>query len=175
MDMISRNPLSFIEKIFDWSLPVLITSVTFLVFIQVLLRYLFNAPLMGIEELLMFPTTWLYMFGAVKASAEKTQIVARVLEVFIKRQKSVFLLRAAAAAASSAVLIWLMKWGYDFFKYVLRVWKESPTLYIPTFWYEGVVFISIIFILFYTICEIVEYMKLYSQTPADLLISELSC
>ena len=166
------NPLTWVDAFLDLSLPVLITGVALLVFIQVLLRYVFNAPLMGIEEMLMFPTTWLYMCGAVKASSEKTQIVARVLEIFLKRQRSVYLLRAIGAAASTVVLIWVMKWGYDFFRYSLRVWKESPTLYIPTFWYEGVVFFSLVFILIYTICEIAEYLTLYAKTSNDLLVEK---
>ncbi|MDL2267033.1 TRAP transporter small permease subunit [Desulfovibrio sp. OttesenSCG-928-G15] len=166
------NPLNLVDRLLDWSLPVLITSVTLLVFVQVLLRYVFNAPLMGIEELLMFPTTWLYMFGAIKASSEKTQIVARVLEIFLARQRSVYLLRAIGAAASTAVLLWVMKWGYDFFRYSLRVWKESPTLYIPTFWYEGVVFVSLVFILIYTICEVIECLSLYKNTPDSLLVEK---
>ena len=166
------NPLTWVDAFLDLSLPVLITGVALLVFIQVLLRYVFNAPLMGIEEMLMFPTTWLYMCGAVKASSEKTQIVARVVEIFLKRQRSVYLLRAIGAAASTVVLIWVMKWGYDFFRYSLRVWKESPTLYIPTFWYEGVVFASLIFILIYTICEIAEYLTLYAKTSSDLLVEK---
>ena len=166
------NPLTWVDAFLDLSLPVLITGVALLVFIQVLLRYVFNAPLMGIEEMLMFPTTWLYMCGAVKASSEKTQIVARVVEIFLKRQRSVYLLRAIGAAASTVVLIWVMKWGYDFFRYSLRVWKESPTLYIPTFWYEGVVFFSLVFILIYTICEIAEYLTLYAKTSNDLLVEK---
>ena len=159
------HPLALTEACLALALPLLITGLSLLIFIQVLLRYVFNAPLMGIEELAMFPTTWLYMFGAVKASAERTQIVARVLEIFLKRQRSVYLLRALAAAVSCVVLIWLLRWGLDFFRYVLRVWKESPTLYIPTFWYEGVFFPALILILLYTGSEILEYWQLFRNTP----------
>lgn len=167
------NPRVWTDKFLDLFLPVLITGVTLLVFIQVLLRYVFNAPLMGIEELLLFPTTWLYMCGAVKASSEKTQIVARVLEIFLKRQKSVYLLRAIAAVFAGGVLIWLTKWGWDYFKYVLRVWKESPVLYIPTFWYEGLVFVALAFIFIFTVLEVADYVKLYRGTPADVLVAKL--
>ena len=171
--MISKvSILSFTDKLLDLCLPVLISGVTLLVFIQVLLRYVLNMPLMGIEELLLFPTTWLYMLGAIKASSEKTQIVARVLEIFLKKQRPVYLLRAVAAAVSGGVLAWLIKWGYDFFRYSLRVWKESPTLYIPTFWYEGVVCVSLVFILAYTICEVIEYVRLYRITPSDSLVGQ---
>lgn len=160
-------PLKFVEDILDLALPVLITGVTLLVFIQVLLRYVFNAPLMGIEELLLFPATWLYMLGTIKASSEKTQIVARVVEIFLKRQRSVLLLRCLSAAVSSIVIGWSLRWAYDYFSYVLRMEKESPTLYIPTIYYEGVLFFTFIFLLLYTLCEVYEYARLYRETPAD--------
>jgi TRAP-type C4-dicarboxylate transport system permease small subunit len=174
IDMVGFPSLrAWADKILDLSLPVLITGVTLLVFIQVLLRYIFNAPLMGIEELLIFPTTWLYMCGAIKASSEKTQIVARVLEIFFRRQKIVYLLRAIAAFFAGVVLIWLIRWGWDYFTYVLRVWKESPTLYIPTFWYEGLVFFALAFIFAFTVLEVVEYLKLYRATPQSVLVAKL--
>ena len=31
--------------------------------VQIVLRYVFHAPLMGVEELLYFPTIWLYLLG----------------------------------------------------------------------------------------------------------------
>lgn len=167
-----HEPLRIVNIALDWALPVLITGVTLLVFIQVLLRYVFNAPLMGIEELMLFPTTWLYLFGAVKASSEKTQIVARVFEIFLKTQKSVYLLRAVAAAVSCVVLIWLTRWGYDYLKYTLRVQKESPTLYIPTIRYESAVFISFVLMLLYSLYEIVEYVKLYRATPHGQVVEK---
>jgi TRAP-type C4-dicarboxylate transport system permease small subunit len=167
-----HSPSSLVDGFLDRSLPVIMTGVTLLVFVQVLLRYVFNAPLMGIEELLLFPTTWLYMLGAIKASSEKTQIVARVLEIFLRRRRHVYLLRAIASAASGVVLVWLTMLAWDFFRYVLRVWKESPTLYIPTFWYEGVVFPSICLILLFTVRELLEYRKLFKTTPHDAVIDK---
>lgn len=166
------NPLNIVDRFLNWSLPLLITLVTLLVFLQAVLRYVFHAPLMGIEELLMFPTTWLYMLGAIKASSEKTQIVARVAEIFCKKQRSVYILRAAGSFISSLVLVWLMKWGYDFFRYSLHVWKESPTMYIPTFYYEGVVFISLIFVLIYTAAEMTEYIFLAAKTSATQMVDK---
>jgi len=58
--------------------------VAVLMFVQVILRYVLKMPLMGIEELCYFPTVWLYLFAAVKASSERGQLVARVLEIFLQ-------------------------------------------------------------------------------------------
>jgi TRAP-type C4-dicarboxylate transport system permease small subunit len=83
--------LSVAEKILSFLCILSLLLLCGLVCIQVLLRYVFRAPLMGIEELLLFPTTWLYLLGAVKASQEKSQIIARVLEIFLKKERSVYI------------------------------------------------------------------------------------
>lgn len=157
------------DKLQDVLLVLLITIVASLVFIQVVLRYIFHAPLMGIEELLLFPTTWLFMIGAVKASSEKTQIVARVLEVFLKTPRSISAVRAVASFFTCSVLVWLARWGYDYFKYLIRMEKESPTLYLPTIWYEGLVFVALILMFAYSVVEMCEHIgHLRHGTAASL-------
>jgi len=143
---------------------ILLTS---LVCVQVFLRYVLRAPLMGIEELLLFPTTWLYLIGAVKASQEKNQIVARILEIFLKKERSVYLLRMIAAICSTIVLVWLVYWGYDYLKYLIRMDKVSPMLFIPMIYSESLVFISLVLITFYTIVEVRDNYVSFRDTPAS--------
>mgnify|MGYP000985851403 FL=1 len=126
-----RRVLVPLDRILDGVIVLSIIAISLLVFVQVLLRYVFRSPLMGIEELCLFPTTWLYLAAAVKASSEQNQLIARVLEIFFHRKKQIFLLRAIAAFVAAGILIWLTNWGYDFLKYSLRVEKTSDTLFIP--------------------------------------------
>ena len=56
---------------------------------------------------------------------------------------------------------WLTYWAYDYFRYALRVWKESPTLYIPTFYAECALFIGLVLMTFYAAWYLVK-----KQSPA---------
>lgn len=67
------------EQKFRYLLTCLIASVALMQFIQVVTRYVFEVPIMGLEESMVIPTVWLYMLGAVNASREDTQIRANVL------------------------------------------------------------------------------------------------
>lgn len=160
-----RKKLAPLDKVLDWLIVLCIISITLLVFIQVLLRYVFKTPLMGIEELIYFPTTWLYLLAAVKASSEQSHLIARVLEIFFHRKKYIYLLRAVAAVLGSGILIWLTYWGYDFLKYSLRVQKLSDILFIPWIYSEATVFVCMALMLLYTIVEFLEYMHLFLVTP----------
>ena len=70
------KPFSVLDKVLDWINVFSLLSVAVLMFVQVILRYVLKMPLMGIEELCYFPTVWLYLFAAVKASSERGQLVA---------------------------------------------------------------------------------------------------
>jgi TRAP-type C4-dicarboxylate transport system permease small subunit len=165
--------LSVAEKILSFLCILSLLLLCGLVCIQVLLRYVFRAPLMGIEELLLFPTTWLYLLGAVKASQEKSQIIARVLEIFLKKERSVYILRTIASVLSTVVLVWLVYWGYDYWKYLIRMQKVSPMLFIPMIYSEALVFISLTLITFYTVIESFENYFLFRTTPADRLVKKV--
>lgn len=69
------KPFSVLDKVLDWINVFSLLSVAVLMFVQVILRYVLKMPLMGIEELCYFPTVWLYLFAAVKASSERGQLV----------------------------------------------------------------------------------------------------
>lgn len=160
------KPIVLMDRLLDYVIVFCLIAVAFLMFVQVVMRYIFESPIMGLEELCYFPTTWLYLFGAVKASSEKNHLVARVLEIFFKKRRAVYALRSIAAVFSSGVLIWLTYWGYDYLKYALRRNKQTDMLFLPWIYVEAIVFVSILFMLVYTIIEIVEYMRLCAQTPA---------
>ena len=95
---------------------------------------------MGLEEVLVYPTLWLYFLGSVNASREDTQIKANVLDVFLKTDRAKLIVRVIADVMSLVVVLWLTYWAWDYFGYAKRVWKESPTLYIPTFYAESAFF-----------------------------------
>jgi len=166
-----RRLLRPLDIALDALIVLSIISITALVFGQVLLRYVFRSPLMGIEELTYFPTTWLYLFAAVKASSEQSHLIARVLEIFFSRKKYIYFLRCVAAVVASGILMWLTYWGYDFLKYTLRVEKLSDTLFIPWVYSEASVFICMLLMLVYTAVECIEYGYLFLTTPRESLFS----
>ena len=158
---------SWIDTIQSGILIFLLTAVSLLVFIQVLLRYVFRAPLMGIEELLFFPTAWLYFIGGVHASFEKSQIYARVLEILFRKKRTIYAVRAVASSITIFILAWLTYWGYDYLKYALRVQKESSTLYIPMIYAESIVFISLAMMFLYTVVELYDNLNIARQAEDE--------
>jgi len=144
------------EKLFKYTLTALITVVAALEFYQVVMRYVLELPVMGLDEILVYPTLWLYFLGSVNASREDTQIKANVLDIFLGTPRSRLMVRIIADIMSVVVSIWLTYWAWDYFRYALRVWKESPTLYIPTFYAECAFFLGMALMTLYTAWHLVK-------------------
>ena len=103
-------------------------------FVQVITRYLLQIPVMGLEETMLYPTLWLYILGSVNALRENTHIRANVLEIFITTERAHKILAIVGEIISLIVGLWLLSWAWEYTQYAWRVWRESPTLYIPTFY-----------------------------------------
>ncbi|MFC6671904.1 TRAP transporter small permease [Marinobacterium aestuariivivens] len=163
------------ERFFRYALTALISLVALFQFVQVLTRYVFEMPVMGLEEMALIPTIWLYVLGSVNASREDTQIRANVLEIFLKTDRSRALLQALSDLISIVISIWMCWWAWKYFSYALRVWKETPTLYIPTFTYESALFLGLVLMTLFTgwhLLRNLRYLAGLRATPDHIVDSD---
>lgn len=136
-------------------------------FVQVITRYVLQVPVMGLEETMMYPTLWLYIFGAVNASRENTHIRANVLEIWLKTDRQHTILAIIGEIISLAVGMWLLSWAWDFTRYAWRVWKESPTLYIPTFYSDVALLVGLTLMMIYTAWHLLGHVRSLNKGSAQ--------
>lgn len=98
----------------------------------------------------MYPTLWLYILGAVNASRENTHIRANVLEIFLKTPRQHTILAIIGEVLSLVIGFWLLYWVWDYTSYAWRAWRESPTLYIPTFYGDISLLVGMLLMMLYT-------------------------
>ncbi|MDA7430802.1 TRAP transporter small permease subunit [Primorskyibacter aestuariivivens] len=138
------------DRFSKYLLTALIGIVALGQFVQVITRYVLQIPVMGLEETMLYPTLWLYIIGAVNASRENTHIRANVLELWLTSERQHTVLAIIGEVISLIVGLWLLSWAWDYTRYAWRVWKESPTLYIPTFYSEIALLIGLTLMMVYT-------------------------
>ena len=148
--------LTILAKVQEYITMLLAIALPVLVFVQVLLRYVFRAPLMGIEELTLFPIIWLYMIGGANASRTRAHIECGILTLYITKGRSRAIFNMIRITISVVVGCWLTYWAHWYFQYSLRSWKLSPLLRLPMFFAEMIVFIGLVLMVFYTVIELVE-------------------
>ncbi len=128
---------------------VLMSIIPIMVVIQVLLRYVFHAPLMGIEEIMLFPTIWLYMLGGAMASQKRNHISCGILTLYIKKDLSMQIFNVVKCFVSFAVSVWLTYWAFWYFMYSFTTWKHSDLVGIPMFFGESAIFLGLLFMTLY--------------------------
>ncbi|WP_375748550.1 TRAP transporter small permease [Vibrio sp. HN007] len=128
-------------------------------FIQVITRYVLEIPVMGLDETLLYPTLWLYVLGAANASRENSHIRANVLDIFLHKEQQKTILAIIGETLSLVIGSWLTYWAWDFTKYSLRVWKESPTLYIPTFYVDIALLVGLVLMMVFTAIHLVNHVR----------------
>lgn len=148
-----------LEKFAQWLLTALICCVALGQFVQVITRYVLQVPVMGLEETILFPTLWLYILGAVNASRENTHIRANVLEIFLKTERQHTILAVVGEIISLVVGLWLLYWAWDYTRYAWRVWRESPTLYIPTFYADVALVCGLFLMMVYTSLYLMAHIR----------------
>ena len=147
------------DKFAKYLLTTLICIVALGQFVQVITRYVLQVPVMGLEETMLYPTLWLYILGSVNASRENTHIRANVLEIFIKTDRGHRILAIVGEVISLTVGLWLLSWAWDYTEYAWRTWRESPTLYIPTFYSDIALVAGLALMMVYTAGHLLGHVR----------------
>ena len=141
-------------------MTLLIGIVAFAQAVQVFTRYVLESPVMGLEEATIFPSLWLYMMGAANASRENSQIRANVLEIFIRSPQGHARLGIVTEIVSLVVCGWLIRWAWDFTRYSWRTWRESATLYWPTFYADVALILGLALVFAFTLRTLWNHVQL---------------
>jgi TRAP-type C4-dicarboxylate transport system permease small subunit len=140
-------------------LTTLICTVALGQFVQVITRYVFQTPVMGLEETMLYPMFWLYVLGAVNASRENSHIRANVLEIFLETERARRVLACVGEVLSLIVGLWLLSWVWDFTRYSWRVWRESPTLYIPVFYADIALLLGMVLMMVWSALHLASHLR----------------
>lgn len=159
-------PVRLVAAIQNYIVLALLVIIPLLVFAQVILRYVLHLPLMGIEEILLFPAIWLYFLGGSMASQARNHIDCWVLVLYIKTEKSLALFRLARMTLSVIFGSWATYWAFWFFSYSLDKWKQSDLLYIPMFLGESAIFIGCALMVFFSVIELIDRVEEYRAAAA---------
>lgn len=113
---------------------VLVTAICLAIFLEVLLRYVFHAPLLGIEDVALLVAYWLYFIGASLSTYEDTHIKAEAFRMFIKSESATRLIEFGGMFAS---FFTCCVFSYFAFQYCLWTLKQG--------WYTGYLEILLIY------------------------------
>jgi len=126
--MMGNSILNFIVKCEESVIFLTGSFIALAMFGQVLLRYIFNSPLFGLEEISILIVSWFYFIGAANSVHNKSYIKADVLPLIVKNPKIIRIFNAISYILSIVATTLLF---YYSFKYA--VWSYHANVITPTF------------------------------------------
>lgn len=142
------------------------STVTLLVFTEVMLRYVFGSPLFGVEELICIIAIWLYFIGSAYGAYERTHIKADLIHMWIKTPRPRAVVDSIASAITVVLAAILVSWSYPYFIFGLEKGETSQALLLPMVLSQSAIFFSAILMLLYFGVELIDnLLKAMNKKP----------
>jgi len=125
----------------------------------VILRYIFNTDLYGIEEFTVIFALWLYFTGAAYGSYEGSHISAEIILVFLKKQKLLKFFNILKLFISTFTSVVLTFWGFKYLLWGLQKGARSTGWRIPLFISQSPIFIGFLLISMYYFVRLIKNYK----------------
>jgi len=128
-----------------------------LVFVTVVLRYIFKTNIQGMEELIMLIAFGVYFIGAALGGRDETQINADLLSVFLKKKRSLLILRIYQRAVEAVLMGICAVFTAQQMNVVISANSTTTGMKIPMWTYYLLIFIGLVLITFYAVYHCVNY------------------
>lgn len=84
--LVARKSLNIVVKAEEIIIGVVTLWVTFAIFLQVVLRYIFHAPLFGIEEIVILTAAWLYFVGIAYTTKTESHVKVEIVSLLVNKR-----------------------------------------------------------------------------------------
>lgn len=124
-------------------------------FVQVLLRYVFETSLFGLSELIVIPALWMYFMGASYSAYEDNHVAANVLQVYLKRPMARAVLKLIIAVITLGLSLILTYWGWLYIVESVGSGASSSVWDYPLYLPQSAIFVGFLLMTLYSVANTV--------------------
>ncbi|WP_169716352.1 TRAP transporter small permease [Oceanimonas doudoroffii] len=119
-------------------------------------RAVLNAPVFGLEELVLLGAMWLYMLGAVLASRERSHLSADFIQVICKNKTVIRVMHMIATLISLFMAFMFATWSFDLLAWGVSKGQTSTVLKLPWYFSQGSLFFASVLFIFYLFRDLIS-------------------
>lgn len=119
-------------------------------------RSLLNAPVFGLEELVLISAMWLYMLGAVLAAKDRSHLTADFVSVIFKNEKLIAGFAVLATTISIVMALYFVSWSYELMAWSLKKAQITPVFKLPWYISQSSLFVGSLALVFYLIRDFIK-------------------
>ncbi len=130
---------------------------------SVVMRYVLQSDLYGVEEIIILLAMWLYFIGGAYGGYEGSHITADVLSGHLKSRKVKKAVNITVGVISVFCSLVLAKWGLDYLSFSLKINAKTISLHLPLFLSQLPIGLCFILSFIYSIYHLVNI--ILDRTP----------
>ena len=147
---------SALSKIIQAVVVILSLFVASAMVLGIVLRSVLNAPMLGLEEIILFSVMWLYMMGAALASRERSHLSADFVSVVVSNARVRHGLHLLATLVSLVMVLAFVVWSYDLLAWGFSKQRSTPVFQLPLYLSQASMFCASLLFLFYMLRDVVN-------------------
>jgi TRAP-type C4-dicarboxylate transport system permease small subunit len=153
------NKLEYVDALMDKTLKVIIIIITIVVVsgrtLQICGRYFIPLPFYGLDEFTGHTAVWFYMLGAAYSASRSDHIKADMLDVFHLPHKAQYVISLLASLVSIVISGFMIAWSYKYVVWSMSKNEVTPSLHIPTVYFQFAILVGAVLLFIYFIKELV--------------------
>ncbi|GAA3548480.1 TRAP transporter small permease [Zobellella aerophila] len=152
-------------------------AIAFMLALGIFTRAVLDAPLFGLEELILVVAMWIYMLGAVLASRERSHLSADFVQVVCSNPKMIQVMRLLSTLISLLMAVMFVTWSYDLLQWGINKGQATPVFQLPWYISQSSLFVAALLFCFYLIRDLLADLNtlLHPGTLPHPVISEDNC
>lgn len=124
--------------------------------VGIFFRAVLNAPLFGLEELILMAVMWFYMLGAALASRERSHLSADFIRV-ISQSRVVWRVAAIVSTTISLfIAVMFVTWSFDLMLWGFEKGQKTPVFSIPWVVSQSSLFVASILMTIYLVRDLYQ-------------------
>ena len=163
--------LKSIDRFITVTMKTIIISVTtmctLIMTLQVIVRYVFQISISGLDELAGHTAVWLYLIGSAYGTFDRSQIKADMLHLLIKNQRILDGMRVITSGISVVVCGYLAVWSFQYAQWSILKHEATPTLQIPTVIFQISFLVGAVLMVIYFVAEMTDQIRLCLRGRAN--------
>jgi TRAP-type C4-dicarboxylate transport system permease small subunit len=130
--------------------------VTLLIFVQVVVRYLLDGSIFGIEETATFLAIWLYFIGGAYGAYDRGHISASLVDLIVHRDHVRQMVKVCTEILTVILSAWMTLWAIRYFLATLQRGAMSLEIGIQMAWVHAAMPLGLVLMTFYFALELLE-------------------
>lgn len=144
-------------------------SLSALIFIQVISRYVFETAIFGIEEIACYIAVWMYFLGASVGAEQREHMSASLIELLLRGETAQRVTRLLVCTLSVVLCGWMAVWAWGLANWSLKLGMMSTEINIPVGYAQLAMPVGLALMTMYFLFELIELVVHWKRgrTPND--------